>query len=73
MCFAALCIRKNRLEGGSWHDPGPPLLSYIGWIRESLTASQKKSLTLWSDICIMDILYTHSPDFVDSEITQTPS
>ena len=48
-------------------------LLHLGWIRERLIAYQKKNLTLWPDICIMDILYTHFPDFVDSEITQTPS
>ena len=47
-------------------------LLHLGWISEPLIASQKKSLTLWTDICIMDIPYTHFPDFVDSEITQTP-
>lgn len=58
----------------TWVFSGSPVLAGF---RKSLGASQKKkkkkSFTLWSDICVMDILYTHSQDFVDSQIIQTPS
>lgn len=49
--------------------------SVLAGFRESLAhlKKKKKSLTLWSNICVMDILCTHSPGFVDSQITQTPS